>query len=493
MNILLVYPKYPDTFWSFKHALKFVSKKAIHFPLGIITVASLLPTGWKKKLIDLNVTHLKDSDIIWADYVFISAMSVQLNSVKEIIKRCSLHQTKIVAGGPLFTEEYDMFPEIDHLVLNEGEITIPLFLNDLESGSAKRLYQSDAYADMAMSPVPDYSLIQYSKYADATIQYSRGCPYDCEFCDITALFGHKVRTKTSEQIISELDYLLKVGWKGGVLFVDDNFIGNKSKLKNDLLPVLIKWMEQHKYPFTFSTESSINLADDKELMGLMAKAGFIKVFVGIETPEDECLIECNKIQNHNRNMIESIQTIHNNGLEVTAGFIVGFDNDPPDIFQRQIDFIQQSGIVTAMVGILNAPRLSRLYHRLQKENRILDKFTGDNTDYSLNFIPKMDKETLMNGYKEIIHNIYSSKYYYVRVLKALKEYKPLDLKLKMLSFRDFKALIKSIIYIGILKKNRKYFWRLILWSLFKDPKSFARAVTYSIYGYHFRKVFVGVS
>jgi radical SAM superfamily enzyme YgiQ (UPF0313 family) len=420
-------------------------------------------------------------------------MSIQLDSVRQIIEQCLQNDAKIVAGGPLFTEEFEMFPEIDHLVLNEGEITLPLFLKDLENGCAKRIYHSEAFADLSKSPAPDYSLIQLSHYADATIQYSRGCPYDCEFCDITALFGHKVRTKTSEQIIAELDKLLQAGWKSGVFFVDDNFIGNKNKLKSDLLPILIKWMKLHKHPFTFTTEASINLADDAELMEMMVRAGFIKVFVGIETPVDDCLMECNKIQNHKRNMLESIKIIQKYGLEVTAGFIVGFDNDPPDIFQRQIDFIQQSGIVTAMVGILNAPRLSKLYHRLHKENRILDTFSGDNTNYSLNFIPKMDKETLMDGYRKIIHNIYSSKNYYERVLKSLKQYSPPDNKLKILSVRDIKALIKSIIYIGILKKNRQYFWRLILWSIFKDPKSFARAVTYSIYGYHFRKVFGGVS
>jgi radical SAM superfamily enzyme YgiQ (UPF0313 family) len=493
MNILLVYPKYPDTYWSFKHALKFVSKKAVNIPLGVITVASLLPGDWKKKVIDMNVSKLKDEDIIWADFVFISAMSIQLTSVKQIIERCQQHNTKMVAGGPLFTEEFEQFPEIDHLLLNEGEITLPIFLEDLKNGKPKKIYQSDLFADMSKSPIPDYSLINHNKYAGATIQYSRGCPFDCEFCDITALFGHKVRTKTSAQIISELDKLFQVGWKGSVFFVDDNFIGNKHKLKTDLLPAIINWMEFNKHPFTFSTEASINLVDDTELMDMMVKAGFIMVFVGIETPEENCLLECNKFQNNNRDMIDCVKTIQEYGMEVTAGFIVGFDNDPPDIFQRQIDFIQRSGIVTAMVGMLNAPRLSKLFHRLRNEDRIIHKFTGDNTDYSLNFIPKMDKNTLLQGYQRIIHEIYSSKSYYERVLKFLKHFSPQDKKLKIISLKDLLTIIKSIVYIGILKKNRKYFWRLFFWSIFKKPKSFARAVTYCIYGYHFRKVFVGIS
>jgi len=487
MNILLVYPQYPDTYWSFNHALKFISKKASNIPLGLITVASLLPGKWNKKLTDLNVSSLKDRDIEWADYVFISAMSVQIASVKQIIKRCIEFKTKMVAGGPLFTEEYEQFTEIDHLVLNEAEITLPLFIQDLENGTPQKIYQSDKFADITKSPLPDYSLLNSSKYATAGIQYSRGCPFNCEFCDITALFGRKVRTKTSPQIIAELDQLLKIGWRGSVFFVDDNFIGHKKKLKYELLPAIIGWMKSNGNPFFFITEASINLADDKELMEMMVRAGFAKVFVGIETPEESCLLECNKLHNNNRDLIDCVNLIQHNGMEVYGGFIVGFDNDPPNIFQRQIDFIQKSGIVTAMVGLLNAPRLSNLYRRLHSEGRIIDKFTGDNTDYSINFIPAMDKSELIKGYQKIIRNIYSCKAYYARVLTFLKEYDPPFVE--PLSFNRFMALIKSIFYIGILKRNRIYFWKIIFWSILNKPRSFPLAVTYSIYGYHFRKVF----
>jgi radical SAM superfamily enzyme YgiQ (UPF0313 family) len=487
MNILLVYPQYPDTYWSFKHALKFISKKAAIIPLGLITIAPLLPEKWNRKLVDLNVTRLRDKDIIWADYVFISAMSVQLTSVKKIIERCIQLKKKIVAGGPLFTEESDQFTEIDHLVLNEAEITLPLFIEDLENGRPKRIYRTEEFADISQSPLPDYSLLQSGKYATAGIQYSRGCPFDCEFCDITALFGRQVRTKTTRQIIAELDQLLNLGWKGSVFFVDDNFIGHKNKLKNEVLPAIISWMKSNDNPFFFITEASINLADDKELMDMMAKAGFAKVFVGIETPEESCLMECNKLQNNNRDLIECVNIIQQFGIEVFGGFIVGFDNDPPNIFQRQIDFIQKSGIITAMVGLLNAPRLSKLYQRLQKEGRIISKFTGDNTDYSMNFVPVMDKKELMKGYQKIIRNIYSAKAYYARVLTFLKQYnRPPS---EPLSFNRVMALVKSIIYIGILKKNRIYFWKIFFWSLFNKPKLFPLAVTYSIYGYHFRRVF----
>ena len=489
MNILLVCPQYPDTYWSFKHALKFVSKKAAHIPLGLITVASMLPHSWNKKLIDLNIASLLDSDITWADYIFISAMAVQSASVNRIIERCALLKARIVAGGPLFTEESEHFGTVDHLVLNEAEITLPLFLKDLKTGNPKRVYRTTEFADITVTPLPDYSLLKLQHYNTASLQYSRGCPFDCEFCDITALYGRKVRTKTPEQVIGELDALLNQGWKGGVFFVDDNFIGHKHKLKNELLPILIGWMELNRYPFQFTTEASINLADDPTLMNMMVRAGFGQVFVGIETPEELSLTSCNKLQNKKRNLIHSVKTIQQSGLEVSAGFIVGFDTDPPNIFQRQVDFIQQSGIITAMVGLLNAPRLSNLYKRLQAEGRILSKFTGDNTDFSMNFKPVMDKNELMEGYRKILHDIYSAKSFYKRALVFLKHYNPPVTIRRRITFTKLAAFLKSVVYLGVLKKNRRYYWNLLFWSLFNKPRSLSMAVTYSIYGYHFRKVF----
>lgn len=487
MNILLVYPRNPDTFWSFRHALKFISRKASDIPLGLITVASLLPEHWNKKLIDLNISRLKDKDIMRSDYVFISAMSVQLASVKQIIGRCKRLNTKIVAGGPLFTEEYEQFAEIDHLVLNEAEITLPLFLEDLKNGKPGKIYRTERFADITRSPLPDYSLLKSGKYGSAEIQYSRGCPYDCEFCDITALFGRRVRTKTPAQIIAELDQLLRIGWRSSVFFVDDNFIGHKRKIKYELLPAVISWMESNGRPFSFITEASIDLADDKDLMNMMVKAGFSRVFVGIETPEESCLTECNKLHNNNRDLKECVNTIQLQGMEVYGGFIVGFDNDPPNIFQRQIDFIQKTGIITAMVGLLNAPRLSKLYRRLENEGRITDSFSGDNTGYTMNFIPVMDKNELLKGYQKIIQSIYSCKSYYARVKLFLKKYDPPFHE--PLTLNRFMAFLKSIIYIGILRKESRYYWRLLIWSIFHKPKSFSLAVTYSIYGYHFRRVF----
>jgi radical SAM superfamily enzyme YgiQ (UPF0313 family) len=327
------------------------------------------------------------------------------------------------------------------------------------------------------------------KYASMSVQYSRGCPFNCEFCDIIVLNGHKPRTKSKEQVLGEVGGLYKQGWRGGVFFVDDNFIGNRKKLKLEILPSLIDWMKQKKYPFHFLTEASVNLSDDEELMQLMVKAGFRRVFIGIETPNEDSLAECNKHQNKNRDLIACVKKIQGAGLEVQGGFIVGFDNDPPSIFERQIRFIQKSGIVTAMVGLLNAPRGTRLYHRLKKENRLLNDPSGDNTDCSLNFVPKMNIETLINGYKNIVKTIYSPDHYYKRVIKFLKEYRPKQLRTKTsLKFSYFKAFLKSIWILGIKGKERLYYWKLISWTLLRRPRFFSLAISFAIYGFHFRKI-----
>ncbi len=490
MNILLISPKYPDTYWSFNHALKFILKKATNPPLGLLTVASLLPGDWNKKLIDLNVSRLKDADISWADYVFIGAMSVQQESVHQVIERCRSLGKKIVAGGPLFTGEPDNYTDkVDHLILNEAEITLPLFLEDLGRNAARKVYRTGEHPSMSLSPVPDYSLLDVSKYAQLSLQYSRGCPYNCEFCEITALLGHRFRTKSTEQIIRELDNIYETGFRGHVFIVDDNFIGNRKKLKQDLLPAMIGWAGQRGNPFVYTTEASINLADDPDLIDLMVRAGFGKVFVGIETPDEASLQECDKTQNLQKDLITCVNRIQTAGMEVTAGFIVGFDNDTPGIFQRQIDFIQQSGIITAMVGLLNAMNNTRLYKRLSEEGRLLERSTGDNTGYSINFIPKMDRETLLNGYQSIIRNIYSSKAYTERVIRFLKIYKPrIKLQTKV-NFTKIAAFLRSIVLLGIFNSGRIWYWKLFFWSLLNRPATFSLAITYSIYGYHFRKVF----
>lgn len=498
MKALLIYPDYPDTFWSFKHALKFISKKAVHPPLGLLTIAAMLPDKWEKRLRDMNVEALKDKDLDWADYVFISAMAVQKESVKEVVHRCKKSGVKIVAGGPLFTAAHEDFEGIDHFVLNEAEVTLPLFLADLKKGEAKSIYTSDEFPDVRQTPIPRWDLVSMKKYVSMNIQYSRGCPFNCEFCDITVLYGHKVRTKGKEQIIQELESLYASGWRGSVFFVDDNFIGNKGKLKRNILPAIIAWMKKKKHPFTFSTEASINLSDDEELMQMMVQAGFDAVFVGIETPDEESLAECNKFQNKNRDLVGCVKKIHKFGLRVRGGFIVGFDNDSASIFERQIDFIQKSGIITAMVGILNAPRGTRLYQRIVREGRLLKDITGDNTDFTTNIVPKMGFEKLFSGYKGVISGIYSPRPYYDRVKTFLKEYKPLKkrsfhfrLNYIRLHFGYLGAFFKSLWSLGIRDRERGHYWKLLCWSLFKRPRVFPLAITYAIYGFHFREVFKG--
>ena len=488
MNILLVYPEYPDTFWSFKHALKFVSKKASFPPLGLLTVASMLPKDWDKKLIDMNAAKLKDEDILWADYVFISAMSIQSESADEIIHRCKSLGTKIVAGGPLFTSTPGNYKEVDHLVLNEAEITLPQFLHDVNAGEPKHKYTTKEWADIAATPLPLWDIVPLKNYTSMNIQYSRGCPFDCDFCDITVLYGRKARTKTKEQVISELDALYFSGWRGPVFFVDDNFIGNKGKLKREILPAIAEWMVKRKNPFYLNTEASINLADDEKLMHLMVKAGFEAVFIGIESPNDDSLVECNKPQNRNRNLIASIKKIQQAGLEVQGGFIVGFDNDPPSIFEKLANFIQESGIVTAMVGLLNAPKGTKLQKRLEDEGRMLENFTGSNTDFSINFIPKMDLNALLEGYQKILDKIYSPKYYYERVMRFLKEFDPKKKKIFHVNPNYILALFKSIIKLGVMGEERIYYWKLFFWSLFRKPQLFSLAILFSIYGFHFRKI-----
>jgi len=489
-KILFVYPDYAETFWSFKHSLKIIGKKSAFPPLGILTLSSMLPDHWEKKLVDMNVSKLTDKDIQWADYVFISAMIVQKESVFRVVDRIKGMGKTIVAGGPLFTTGHEEFDKVDHFMLGEAEEIVDGFAADLEDDDLKKIYRSESYPSIERSPVPDWSLLEnIQDYNSMCIQFSRGCPFNCEFCDIVILNGRKPRIKKNEQILEELDSLYDQGWRGGVFFVDDNFIGNKKQLKNEALPAIIEWQRKKNYPFYFNTQVSINLADDDRLIEGMVDARFTTVFVGIETPDPKGLAECSKYQNKNRDMISSVKKLQNAGMEIQGGFIIGFDSDTPTIFQRQIDFIQKSGIITAMVGLLSALPKTRLYKRLVESKRLLSESSANNTVFStMNFIPKMDLNVIQVGYQKVLDTIYSPKSYYERVKTFIREFKPPKKGTQKLKLYHIKALIASFWLNGVVLKGRRYFWKFMLWSIFKYPALFPYAVGFALTRVHFSSV-----
>jgi radical SAM superfamily enzyme YgiQ (UPF0313 family) len=486
MRVLLVSPEFPDTFWSFRHALPFIRRKASLPPLGLLTVAALLPAEWEKRLADLNISALSRDDLAWADYVFVGAMVAQRTSARDVIARSRAAGVPVVAGGPLFTGEPESFPEVDHLVLGEAEVTLPRFLEDLERGAPQRIYAATEFADLQTTPIPLWELADLRRYASVSLQFCRGCPYDCEFCNVTAMLGHRPRTKSIARVIAELDRLESLGWRGSVFFVDDNLIGNKRLVKEQLLPALVDWRRDGQVG-PFYSQVSLNVADDPSLLALMAKAGFDSVFVGIETPDEDALAECNKKQNLGRDLVADVKRVQRAGIEVTAGFIVGFDNDSAATFQRQFDFIQRSGIVTAMVGLLQAPAGTRLHARMQREGRLLGAMTGDNSDGTTNIVPAMTLETLRERYRALIRGIYSPRQYYRRVRTFLREYKAPVVGPPMEWQRVF-AGARSALRLGIVGRERMHYWGLMLWTLVRRPRHLPRAITLAIYGYHFRRV-----
>ena len=485
MNALLIYPECPDTFWSFKHALKFLSKKAGSPPLGLLTVAAMLPKDWNKRLVDMQVSKLTDADLAWADIALVSAMAVQRDSARAVLARCRAAGVKTVAGGPLFTIEHESFPEVDHFVLNEAEVTLAPFLADLEQGRAERLYSSAEFASIVETPVPAWELADLKQYGWMSLQYSRGCPFRCDFCNVTSLFGHKPRVKSTEQVLAELDALYRLGWDGKLFFVDDNFIGNRARLKADLLPRLIAWQQGKRVPF--HTQVSIDLAADDELMRLMVEAGFHMVFIGIETPSADGLAECNKKQNEGRNLVEDVKRLQRAGLHVQAGFILGFDSDTPTIFQRQIDFIQSSGVVMAMVGLLQAIPGTGLYERLRREGRVTDALSsGDNVDGTTNITTLMGPQSLSDGYKRVLRQIYAPRGYYRRVKTFLREYRKPPITERM-GGEHVWAFLRSSVRLGFLGRERWQYWKLLVWTGLYRRELFSLAVALAICGYHFRR------
>jgi radical SAM superfamily enzyme YgiQ (UPF0313 family) len=486
MKVLLISPRTPDTFWSFKHAIRFVARKASMAPLGLLTVAAMLPPEWELKLVDLNVEKLRDEDLRRADYVLLGAMIVHTDSVREIVARCAAFDKTVIAGGPLFTTGHEAFPEIQHFVFGEAEELMPQVVADMRSGKLQSVYRAAHRPDLTRTPAPRWDLIKFRHYVTMSVQFSRGCPFDCEFCDIIVMNGRTPRTKTPAQLIAELDALLRRGWKDMVFIVDDNFIGNKVRTKA-LLHALIEWRQRTRTGIGFLTEASVNLAADAELCALMVQAGFKKVFVGIETPSVEALAECHKVQNGNCDLVAAVQTLQRAGLEVMGGFIVGFDSDQSDIFKRQFEFIQRSGVATAMVGLLTALPQTRLWQRLKREGRLETESTGNNTDAALNFKPKLNREFLESGYRELVKKLYEPGNYNQRIRTFLKNHRPGGPR-RRLSRADLLAFLKTFWLLGVWHRGRVGYWRLFWGTLIRRPRQFPHAIELAILGYHFRRV-----
>lgn len=483
MNVLLVYPQFPDTYWSFKHALPIDGKRSAYPPLGLLTVASMLPRHWTKRLVDTNIRPLTDGDLKWADVAMLSGMIVHKKEVIEVLDRCRTRGLRTVVGGPVTSSTEELPRHADTVVYGEAEDLIEMLAEDLERGDPKPSYKAPRLPSLEKTPLPDLSLINTKHYSAMAIQYSRGCPFNCEFCDIIEIYGRVPRTKTPARVLAELDQLYEQNWRGSVFIVDDNFIGNKRKVK-ELLPALADWNQSRGRPFSFFTEASVNLADDAQLLQMMKDSNFTRVFMGIETPVEASLKEAHKMQNTHKNLIESVHRIQDYGLEVMAGFIVGFDNDPEDIFERQVQFIQESAIPLAMVGLLLALPNTQLFRRLKKEGRIIDEGHGDNMELRLNFIPKMNAQRLVQGYREILRRIYAPDAYYDRVSRFLERYKHPNHRPRV--FADYTALLRSFIKQGVLDRERTSYWKFVMKSALRYRKTFDVAMTLAVMGHHFQ-------
>lgn len=489
MKVLLVYPWFPNTFWSIREALSLYGKSSAFPPLGLMTVAALLPSEWELRLVDLNVRPLKHDEIDWCDMVFLSAMHIQKDSLQEVAHLAKSKGKCVIVGGP-FTSCVQVH-NADHIFIGEAETTVPEFLCDLETGTAKKVYEATDRPPLSLTPTPRFDLIDFKHYNSMSVQYSRGCPFNCEFCDIIEIYGRSPRTKSNQQMLKELDALYEARWRGDVFIVDDNFIGNKKNVKR-FLPELAAWSKEHEYPFLFMTEASVNLADDDELLRQMRECGFLRVFVGIETPVEESLKAAQKGQNTRRNLVSCVHKIQDYGIEVMGGFIVGFDDDPADIFERQIDFIRESAIPLSLVSLLAAIPNTQLWRRLEREGRLINfDHSGNNTDgCSLNFVPRMDKDSLIEGYKSILRTIYNPSEYYQRSLDCLSRVNR-DGAPKVsgrLSVNDVLGIFRITLTLGMRDQDRSSFWRFIKQLLQEHRQKVPQGLALAALGYHFRKL-----
>ena len=487
MNALFLYPRFPETYWSFRHALSFLGKRAAQPPLGLMTVAALAPRSWNKRLIDENVERLRDRDLAWADVALISAMHIQKDALFAILARCRALGLRTVVGGPVASSMSTAEINADHVVIGEAESLMADVARDLEQGAAQPVYEATERPEMETSPLPDISLIKMQRYSTMAVQYSRGCPFNCEFCDIIEIYGRRPRTKTVQQVLAELDQLRAAGWRESVFIVDDNFIGNKPRAK-ELCAALAEWRSQHRISFDFVTEASLNLAEDLALMQLMQDAGFVSVFLGIETPDESSLVAANKLQNTRRSLLESVALIQSYGMQVMGGFILGFDTDREDIFDRMTDFIRKSGIPIAMVGLLQAMPGTQLFRRLGREGRILHNDAGNNTSISLNFLPRMDAAKLVEGYRSVLKQIYSSEAYYKRIKLYLSRIQSAPgrkrVKQRWVTRANARALLTSMLRQGVFSSGRWSYWRFVAAAATRYRRFFGVAMTLVVMGYH---------
>lgn len=471
-------------------------------PLGLLTIAAMLPLNYEPRIIDLNTTDFSSEDIEEADIVFISAMIIQKDSFNQIVQLCRKNQKTVVAGGPYATSCYSEIKDVDFFVLNEGEVTLPQFLRDYENGCPQKVYGDENKPDLTIAPIPRFDLIDLDQYLVMSLQFSRGCPNDCEFCDIREMFGNKVRTKQPEQFIHEMEYLYHIGFKGFIFVVDDNFTAARKKVK-ELLKQIITWQKKHDYPFSFFTQASLDVTTDDELLDLLKEASFHELFIGIETPHAETLLQVRKKNNLHIDLYEAVQKIQSKGIEVMGGFILGFDTDPEDIFDSMINFIQKAAIPQAMIGLLNAVPNSTFYRRMEQDGRISGESSGDNLSFASNLISVMPKEKLIDGFKHVVSEIYKPENYFQRVLTLIKRF-PKDSV-----YRDYlarshatgsgktKTFVKNlkirllnlrIVYKAIFNDYTFDVMKFLMEILRYDYKYFNYAAYMIIRGYHFIKL-----
>jgi len=493
-NVLLVYPKFPVTYWGFQDALTLVNKRASLPPLGLVTLAACLPERWNLRLVDLNVGELGDDDLGWSDVVFLSGMLVQMDSIREVTARTRAAARPLVVGGPTATTDPDLFPDADLVFQGEAEGRIPLLVEGVEAllgpdgrapripvGERRVIRAGEDKPDLREVPVPRYDMLELKQYTSMAIQYSRGCPFHCEFCDIIEIFGRVCRVKAADQIIAELDALADLGFEGSVFLVDDNFIGNKREVVK-LLPRIAAWQEAHGRPYELYTEVSINLAAEPALMEAMVNAGFSTVFVGIETPSVVALAAAGKMQNLRLRPEEAVMTMTRAGLEVMGGFIVGFDSDGPDIFDAQRELIQSSPVALAMVGMLMAIPGTRLWRRLEREGRLRGRAGGDQFA-RCNFDPTMDEETLLRGYRELMADLYSAEAYYERCHAYVAQVGPIPVSGGR-GIEDIKYFLKAALRIGVQSPRRFLFWGLLYRALGSAPQALKWSVVKALQGEH---------